>query len=298
MTLMGGHAYLALRNHGVYEIDPGSTTIRRRLTVDGIAEATPAVGGGHLFVSSFGTVAVRSDLYALDLRTGRIAWTFRTGGFTSVSGGPTFARGRVYAGFGDGTVRAFDAATGREIWMSPLREAMGPSAVAVVRRRRVYVNDRLGGLYALESSDGRRVWDFQFPAYSVWSAPIVTRTVAYVGSDDGAIGAVSLAAGHLVWKTSLRFGAIGPLGAGDGELLAPLLGRSGGVAIFAHSSSAQLLDEPSPSVLDIPRGVANGLIASAAVFVAAILLFRVVLNLRRMRTGRGRRGATGSEGAT
>lgn len=283
VTVAAGVAYLAIRDHRLYAADLSSRTSRRLLAFDGVGDAAPAVDGGRVFVTTRATAAVRSTLYAVSASSGRLVWTVRVQGTAPLASAPAASRGTVYAVFGDGTARAFDQASGRERWSAPLRETATPESAPAVARGSIYANDALGGLYALDARTGARRWDFQFRSTSLWSAPLVTRTAVYLGLDDGTIGAVSRADGHLVWETRLRLGAVGPLAGGGGSLLSPLLGRRGGVAVFVHDSSTPLIDRVSPSVLDLPRGLAAYALAALAVFAGLLVLFRFLLDPSRRR---------------
>ena len=53
-------------------------------------------------------------MHALDPKTGKEKWTFRTGG--RIDGSPVIVGDRVLFGSGDGIVYALDAATGKEQW--------------------------------------------------------------------------------------------------------------------------------------------------------------------------------------
>ena len=69
----------------------------------------PAVAGGAAFVG-----CDDHAVYALDAKTGRTRWRYRTGGEIWVT--PAYWRGRVYAGSQDGWVYCLRAKDGRLIW--------------------------------------------------------------------------------------------------------------------------------------------------------------------------------------
>jgi hypothetical protein len=92
----------------------------------------------------------------------------------------------------------------------------------------------------------------------------------YAGLDDGTVVAVSVATGHLVWRTKLAFGAIGPLAAAGDLLLAPSIGPGGGILAFRHDPSGTLLDVHSPTELDLPVALAD--FAGAFVLMLAVVL--------------------------
>lgn len=149
-------------------------------------------------------------VYALDLASGRLKWTARTGG--RVRGTPAIADGMVVVGSWDGRVYALDLATGRERWVHRTvgdtldsqkfgfdRRAI-QSSPAVVDGG-VYIGSRDGGLYALDAATGERRWRFSHRGSWVVGSPAVQRGLVYVGSSDGHfIQAVDAATGTETWR--------------------------------------------------------------------------------------------------
>jgi outer membrane protein assembly factor BamB len=285
MTVSQGQAILGLRDHRLYDIDLATRSIQWRVALGGVDNDAPAVAGGRVFVTASSTTAVRSRLVAIDLASGRPAWTFQTAGFTSLAGSPSVAGTRVFAGFGDAVFRAFDAGSGRLLWSAPLREFVSPFAAAAVAGGTVYANDRSGGLYALNATTGKRRWDFQFASTALWGAPLIARGAVLLGLDDGTVGAVDRSTGRLVWATRIRFGPIGALAASQGELIAPLLGGNGGVAAFRHDPHGSLRSVTSPSALNLGRAIVAFAAAMAITLAAVSLLFRFVLDRDRRPEG-------------
>jgi outer membrane protein assembly factor BamB len=73
------------------------------------ANHTVAAGGALYFGSS-----ADNKVYCLDAGSGRVRWTFYTGGPVRLA--PTVSEGRVYAGSDDGFVYCLDAANGKAVW--------------------------------------------------------------------------------------------------------------------------------------------------------------------------------------
>ncbi|MBM4040565.1 MAG: hypothetical protein FJ290_18830 [Planctomycetes bacterium] len=69
----------------------------------------PAIAEGRVFVGS-----TNHSIYALDARTGNVAWRHRTGGEVWVT--PTYWQGRLYAGSLDGWAYCLRADDGRRAW--------------------------------------------------------------------------------------------------------------------------------------------------------------------------------------
>jgi outer membrane protein assembly factor BamB len=278
-----GRAFAASTDGFVYRIDlktgesvklPGSEPL------DGVVDTAPSVAAGKVFVVSENQTTARSRLYAIDADTGAVAWSFSPGrsalGVTST----TVVDGTVYAGFGDATVRAFDAASGEARWTQPVRDFFSPWSSPAFADGELYVVDAGGGVYAFDGLTGKRNWDFQFPSIITWGAPLVVGRFVYVGMDDGTLAAIDRTTGHLAWRTVFSSGAIGALTPASDLLLVPSLGLAGGVSPMSHVDG-ELLDVHSPTELKLPVALLN--FAAAFVVVLAILLglFRLVGRARR-----------------
>ncbi len=151
-------------------IDAGNVTRLRvrwrfaipgRPTFSGLLASTPLVVGGRVFVQD-----LNSNVYALDLSTGRLRWTRR---YRRVDGGPNglaAAGGRIF-GNTDTSTFALDAASGRQLWSRRLTNPAQPITIApVVSRDRVYTSTTgqhpggRGALYALDAASGAVRWRF------------------------------------------------------------------------------------------------------------------------------------------
>jgi outer membrane protein assembly factor BamB len=183
----------------------------------GASETSPLLIGDRLFVGGWdGTV------YALDARSGRRLWTFRTGG--AVKGGLAAAGGRVYAGSYDGHVYGLDAATGRLIWRaSGLPQLFGHGtfySTPVIAHGRVYIGSTDGRMYSFGARTGRLRWSHHTGGY-VYGSAAAWRGLVLVGSYDHRFYAFDAATGDVRW----RFEANGPI-SGSATVI-------GGTAYFA-----------------------------------------------------------------
>jgi outer membrane protein assembly factor BamB len=119
------------------------------------------------------------QLFAVDRRTGANKWraqrTPAAGMEIAGYSGPALAFGKVYLGFSDGHVSAYDARTGTEAWTpqdlaaeserglvneGPRYLDVDTTPIADVNSagRVVYVASYVGGVYALDAETGTRVW--------------------------------------------------------------------------------------------------------------------------------------------
>ncbi len=178
-----------------------------------------------------------NKLYALNINTGNVLWTFLTDG--AVSAAPVISNGIVYVGTVGGTFYAIDSLTGLEVWKF---ESIGQvhaaatvvddvvyvggtdskvyalnandgsliwtfstggivKSVPTVIDGVVYVGDQAAGnthLYAIDSLTGTKIWDYGFSNY-IASSPAVVEGVVYVGSMDFSFYAIDTQTGIKIW---------------------------------------------------------------------------------------------------
>ena len=128
----------------------------------GSLTATPIVAGGMVYVQTW-----KSDVVALDQRTGRVRWSRPTNAPNDGPNGVTVAAGRLF-GATDTTAFALDAHTGGQLWAHRLadRDEQFVDIAPVADRGRVYFSTvgfppgGRGAVYALDARTGRQVWRF------------------------------------------------------------------------------------------------------------------------------------------
>jgi hypothetical protein len=149
----------------------------------------------------------------------------------------------------------------------------------------VYAVDDLGGVYRFDEQTGHRFWDYQFPANVTFGSPLVADEALYLGMDDGSVAALHVSNGHLVWRGRLALAPVGAWSPSGDLLLVSAIGPRGGILALTHDPGGVLIDEPSPTELNLPVALAN--FAGAFLIVAALLLgvFGVLGRRRRARGG-------------
>ena len=290
-TLVSGTVYLGARDRSVYAIDAASGKVRWKRITSGSVNTSPAVSGALVFVTSQDEQTGKARLAALDVSTGRSRWSYSPTRLALRISSPTVGGDRVYVGFNDQSVRAFSLSDGRLLWSEAVRASFSPLSTLAFAGGSVYVVDNLGGVYRFEAGTGHRVWDYQFPADVTWGSPLVAGRAVYVGMDDGTVAALDSGTGHLVWQRSLPWGPIGAFAPTGDLLLVPAIGRRGGIVAFAKDPSGVLIDQTSPTKLDLVAALAN--------FSGAFLIMTaLVLGLFRLLSRRaGPPGPTGGDGA-
>lgn len=285
-TVADGRIFVGTTSQSVVGIDATNGSLLWTVRTDGAVNAAPAVADGRVFAVSENRENGRVTLYALRAEgcgrpSCRPLWTFSPPGIAVGTSAPTVSGSTVYAGFGDSGVRALDAVTGRVRWTGNVRRLFSPRTSPALSGNELYVVDGLGGVYRFDARTGRRLWDYQFPATVTSGAPLVVPgrpSIVYVGLDDGTVAAIQGDNGHLRWHTRAGSAPIAAFAAAatdaDALLLAPAADRRGGIYAYVHDPRGTLVDEESPTVLDVPAALANFAVAFVALMVLLLAFFR------------------------
>jgi outer membrane protein assembly factor BamB len=137
--------------------------------------ATPVVVDGVAY-----TADLMSNVYAIDLDSGRLKWRKDFNVYDTGPNGVNVADGRVF-GVTPADVVALDAESGRELWRTTLVRVPGELIVMTPGYHDgiVYVstNPVLGGnigtLWALDEKTGRRLWSWEQSSRELWGNPAV-----------------------------------------------------------------------------------------------------------------------------
>ncbi len=166
----------------------------------------PTVADGFIVVSTNA-----STLALLNQADGKELWQTKVSG--EILSPPALSHKKIIAKTIDGKVYAFDALNGKQLWSA---EHGSPSLVLKASSSPIIVDNLVligfsdGKLDALELDTGRLVWQRSI-AYAtgasdverlidIDSDPIIKDKVAYLGSYQGYIGALSLTDGQFIWR--------------------------------------------------------------------------------------------------
>jgi outer membrane protein assembly factor BamB len=292
-VIAGGRVYLGARDRAVYAVDLASGTVAWKARTQGRVDPSVAVADGAVFAVSENPTSGRAALDAFDAVTGKRRWTFSPARLPAGATAPMVAEGLVYAGFGDGTVRAITAATGSERWSEAVRTDFNPLSSPAFTGGLVFVLDRDGGLYAFDGQTGRRRWDYQFDAAAdcgpvssqdvgpnCGPSPLASEGAVFIGLDDGTVAAVDAGIGHLVWRDRLGSGPLGPLAVAGELLLVPSIGTRGGVTAFRHDPTVPLVDLASPTELRFGPALLGYVAGVAATLIVLLGGFRLLTRRR------------------
>ena len=169
----------------------------------GPTESSPLVANGRVYVGDW-----RGKVYALDKHTGRIRWSFQTGG--KVKGGVALSGNRLFVGSYDGHVYALNARTGRLVWRASAQQRLGGLgtfySTPAVAYGRVYIGATDGKVYSFGAASGKLRWSHGTGGY-VYSSPAVWNRRVYAGSYDHNFYCFDAATGDVRWS----FHANGPI---------------------------------------------------------------------------------------
>lgn len=143
--------------------------------------ASPILAGGGLVVVG----SLDWNFYALDARSGWLAWKYRTGGPIVSTAGIT--DGLVVFGSADGHVYALQATDGRLVWRYKTSDQM--TGAITVHEEAVYAGGVDGALYCIEAQTGTLRWRYQTEG-AITGAPYVSDGIVYVGSSDHYVYAI------------------------------------------------------------------------------------------------------------
>jgi outer membrane protein assembly factor BamB len=173
----------------------GSGKVRWRTTI-GPTESSPLVAFERVYVGDW-----RGNVYALRARSGKIDWTFKTGG--RIKGAVTLAGGRVFVGSYDHNVYALDARTGKLVWKAAAQQRLGKRgtfySTPAVAYGRVYVGATDGKVYSFGAGSGTLRWSHGTGGY-VYSSPAIWKQRVYVGSYSKWLYCFDAATGDVKWR--------------------------------------------------------------------------------------------------
>jgi len=165
--------YFGADDGALYKLDARNGELRYRFATNSEISQRPVVAQGRVYFTN-----ANDTIVSLDAATGKMLWTQHR---TPVSGmqilgdsGLLVWGSRVYVGFSDGMVVAFDANTGAERWQPIDLAAEAESNLGAIPQHFdvdttpvpgsidgspvIYVASAEGGLFALDADSGTQVW--------------------------------------------------------------------------------------------------------------------------------------------
>jgi len=176
-----------------FDADNGKIRWRKRLAP---SESSPLVHRGRVYVGDWS-----GKVYAFHVATGRLLWTFQTGG--EVKGALAASGGRVFVGSYDHHLYSLNARTGKQLWRAGTQQRLGNRgrfySTPAIAYGRVYVGATDGKVYAFGAASGHLLWSQGTGSY-VYSSPAVWQRLVFAGSYDGRFYAFDAATGDIRWR--------------------------------------------------------------------------------------------------
>jgi outer membrane protein assembly factor BamB len=170
-------------------------------------EGTAAIVGGTVFVGS-----MDEHLYALDLATGQMKWSYKMG---PVKAAVAVQGDAVYVGNADGIFHCVEAATGKKRWTYETGAEIG--AGASFTGDAVLFGSGDETLYCLTLA-GKERWKFKVPGGPVLGTPVVVGGRTFAAGCDSTLHVIDTATGKEQGAVDLG-GQVGATAAAVGDEL-------------------------------------------------------------------------------
>ena len=165
--------YFGSNDGALYKVAAKTGELRWRFSSNAEVARRPVLANGLLYA-----VNANDTVIAIEPRTGKMVWHQHRAPAMGMEvagyAGPLVWRGKVYTGFSDGTVTAFDARTGAERWQpvdlsAEAEQTLGdvpqyldvdttPVADVIDAGAVIYVGSYAGGVFALDAESGTQLW--------------------------------------------------------------------------------------------------------------------------------------------
>ncbi len=149
------------------------------------------VAAGKLVI----TTNTAGEIKALDIRKGKVRWTFATG--AKIYSTPAAEGKTVVAASANGMVHALDLRQGKLLWSFE----SGQPAVAspVISDGKVFITGSSGKCYALGLNDGRLLWSNKMIDGFVETIPLIYRGLLIFGTWNNHLYAIDTETGVIKW---------------------------------------------------------------------------------------------------
>jgi len=280
VTVLDGTAIVGVNDGTITAVDltDGSLTWERQL--DARLVTPLAAADGLVLAGLQGGRDTQPEVVALDVTSGQERWRHEPTTASALVSAVSVADGRVLAlfaaGLGETSVVALDAADGAEAWNVRVSAPFDVVAPPVVTADTVFVTDFNGHSLALETATGERRWDFAQNTPTLQTVPMLVGSHLLVPSLDGALGAIDIETGELVWRRADDGSPMRALAAAGEMLIAVRGGALSGVEALEHDPDAPLVRESSPTTLALGRMVGSMGLAAVGVLALVLLAGRVL----------------------
>jgi outer membrane protein assembly factor BamB len=176
-----------------YDAGGGKVRWERKI---GQSESSPVLHRGFVYVGDW-----TGRVYAFVAQTGRLAWSFKSGG--KVKSSVAISGNRLFFGSYDHNVYALNLKTGKLIWKAGAQKRFGRHrgtfySGPAVAYGRVYIGGTDGKVYSFGAASGKTRWVHGTGGW-VYSSPAVWRKRVYAGSYSKKLYCLDAATGDVKW---------------------------------------------------------------------------------------------------
>ena len=199
-NLWNGAVYFGSGDGNVYALDAGSGRLKWKFQTGDVVHASPAISDGRLFIGSWD-----SYFYALDALTGREVWRLKTGedpdihNQVGIQSSAAVVDGLVYFGCRDSNFYAVDVKNGQTKWKFNNKGSWVIASPAVQDGKVYFSTSDSGMFYALDALSGSEIFALNFKGWPMFSSPAIAGHMLYIGSHEGMLNSIDLAAQKLAW---------------------------------------------------------------------------------------------------
>lgn len=249
---------------------------------------TPIAGAvtiedGLALAATVGERGIPGVVVALDVATGDESW--RTGEDATrgnLVSTPIVADGRIVV-LEPSSIVALDPADGGFLWRTEVVNPLAPypfspqgiSSIAPVSADgMVFAVDVTGRVYGLDAETGVERWDQALNDPSPLTPPVLTTDHLLVPTNSGTLYAVDRTTGHLAFRIDSGGSFLRGLAGGGDILVGATGGDDAGIVAFAEDPDGVLIDEPSPTTVDIGKLLTGFALGALPIAMLALALTR------------------------
>src|SRR5258706_5796364 len=198
-AVSNGAVYFGSGDGNVYALDAATGALKWKFETGDVVHASPALAEGLLFIGSWYTF-----FYALDAATGAERWRFKTGDDPAIhnqigiQSSAAVANGVVYFGCRDSKLYALDALTGVKKWTVDNKGSWVIGSPAVKDGKLYFSTADTGLFYGVDARTGAELFVLRFQ-WPMFSSPAIAGNIAYLGSHQGKLLAIDVAAHKSAW---------------------------------------------------------------------------------------------------
>jgi outer membrane protein assembly factor BamB len=276
-------AYVGDLSGHVTAIELSSAQVRWSEDLGSSIAGAVTVDEDRALVATVGEQQTPGAVVALDRSTGDELWRSGEGAVRGqLVSAPVVADGRILV-LEPGSVLALDAADGRLLWRREIVNPLAPypfspqgiSSVAPLSADgMVFAVDVTGRVYGLDAENGAEVWDQALNDPSPLTPPVLAGDHLLVPTNSGTLYAVDPATGHLVFRIDSSGPFLRGLSGGGDVLVGVTGGDDARLVAFAADPNGVLIDEPSPTTVDVAKLLAGFALGALPVAIALLALAR------------------------